>query len=193
MSAQPTAQPPLIRRRRLITAALGALAASCLSAVPAIRADHEGINGLTFAAPADSPSPAARGSGRIEYHGESEPVSRWTSTFDFTGLEPQTAYLVMVMGRTGEDGSAAALALSPICLFQSDAAGAGQCWDYGLGMRRIGIIQLRRDDEAGPVVLQATRAADGIGSILSVPNQFSPPTPSPLASPPPPLGSPIAG
>lgn len=155
------------------------------------QADHESTNQLTFAPAAGGGPPGAAGTGTIEYHGGLEPVSRWTSTFEFSGLEPATAYVVMVMGRTGADGSAAASAFSPICPLTSDADGNGYCWDYGLGMQRIGVVQLRQDSDTGPVVLQAAREPGGPGEIDSVPNAFTPRPTVPAASPPPLLGSPI--
>ncbi|MDQ3413232.1 MAG: hypothetical protein M3509_14060 [Chloroflexota bacterium] len=181
--------PSEFHGRSVIAATFGILVALIATVVPVARADHEGINLVTFAAVDGSPAPNASGTGQMEYHGGVEPVSRWTSTFAFAGLEPETTYVVMVMGRAGEDGSAAAQAESPICAFESDAAGSGHCWDYELGMRRIGVVLLRHDDETATVVMRATRGDGGVGSIVSIPNRFSPASPAP----PPLLGSPIAG
>lgn len=154
-------------------------------------AEHEGTNILSFVPVAGSESPGASGHGTIEYHGGREPSSRWTSTFQFSGLEPEAIYVVMVMGRTGEEGSAAATAFSPICTVPSDANGNGSCWDYEFGMQRIGIVQLRHSD--GSIVLQATRKPGGPGEIRSLPNAFSPSPSAPVGSPLPVLASPIPG
>jgi hypothetical protein len=189
----PIHHPGRPRRTVLLVAVLAIVAAASIGSASLTVADHESTNLLTFAPVSGSSTPAASGSGTIEYHGGREPVSRWTSTFEFSGLAPGTAYVVVVQGRTGEDGSAAATAFSPICTVQSDAAGDGTCWDYEFGMRRIGVVQLRQGDGDGPVVLQATRAPDGPGEIRSLPNALSPaPTPPP-GSPSPFFASPFPG
>jgi len=147
--------------------------------IPA-RAAHESTNTLTFAAP--SGSGEASGIGTVTYHGGEVDTSRWTAQFRFTGLDSSKRYVVVVKGRFGEDESPEANAFTSLCSFQSDASGAGGCWWYHKVLRRIGIVQLRSGDEAGTVVLQATREPGGPGSITSVPNALSP-TPTPNASP----------
>jgi len=56
--------------------------------------------------------------------------------------------------------------------------GDGVCWDYFRVLRRLGVIEVREGDLAGPAVLRATRA-EGPGAIGSTPNVFSPPPPTP--------------
>lgn len=177
--------------RRTVLLLFGLVTAITIASVSFTSAEHEGTNVLSFAAVADSSSPPASGQGTIEYHGGREPVSRWTATFQFSGLEPATDYVVMVMGRRGEDGSAAATEFSPICTLRSDAAGEGACWNYGLGLQRLGVAQLRRGDGDGPVLLQATRKPGGPGEIRGLPNEFSPRPTIPVGSPSPVLGSPV--
>lgn len=171
----------------------GLVTALTIAAVSFTSAEHEGTNVLSFAPVAGSSSPGASGQGTIEYRGGREPASRWTATFQFSGLKPATDYVVVVMGRRGEDGSAAATEFSPICGLQSDAVGEGACWDYGLGLQRLGVAQLRRGDGDGPVLLQATRKPGGPGELRSLPNEFSPSPTIPVGSPSPVLGSPVLG
>lgn len=148
-------------------------------------ASHESTNILGFAPIAGSPVPAASGSGYITFHGVEEPRSRWTVSFEFAGLAPGTAYVVVNQGRFGEDGEPAATAFTALCSFQTDDLGSGGCWNYLLGLRRANVIQLRAQNEDGDAVLQASRAPEGPGVITSVPNVFSPaPTASPIATPP---------
>lgn len=149
-------------------------------------AEHESTNVLVFAPTADSASPRAAGDGVIEYKGGAEPVSRWTVTLRLTGLDPGRAYAVVVRGRTGDDGSAAAAAFSTLCRLRASAVGEGGCWDYVQGFRRVGVVQVRLDDEQGPPVLQATRDPAGPGAITSLPNAHAL---SPAASP---VGTPAA-
>lgn len=148
---------------------------------------HEGTNVLVFA-PVDGEAPlGAAGEGTIEFNGGSEPVSRWTVTLRFAGLAPERAYAVVLQGRTGEDGSPAASTFSGLCAFRTSATGDGGCWDYAQGMERLGVVQVRLGDERGAAVLQATRAAGGPGSIVTLPN---PDSPDSVASP---VGSPAGG
>lgn len=136
-------------------------------------ADHESDNDLTFEPVPDSPSPAGTGSGLIEFRGGGEPDSRWTITFQFTGLQPESRYVTLVQGRTGEDDAPEASAFSPICTFRTDENGDGGCWYYLIGLRRLGIVQVRLDGADGPAVLQATRAEAGPGSMTSTTNIHS--------------------
>lgn len=152
-------------------------------AIPHVRptsATHESTNALTFAVP-EGPGPAS-GDGTVTYHGGDADSSRWTSQFHFAGLESNERYVVVVIGRFGEDGSPEAEAFTSLCSFQSDDSGAGGCWWYHIVLDRVNVVQLRSGDEAGTVVLQATRDPGGPGSITSVPNAFSP-TPTPDATP----------
>lgn len=152
------------------------------------RAVHESTNVLRFAPVADSAIPLASGDGVIDYRGGPEESSRWTARFHFSGLEATARYVVVVEGRFGEDDSPEAEAFSPLCDFETDGSGKGNCWWYHLELQRIGVVQLRAGDEAGPVILQATRKPGGPGAITSTPNAFSPPPPgtpaSPIATPP---------
>lgn len=181
-----------LRRTGLLLIAFVTVIAFASATLTSTSAEHEGTNQLNFAPVADSSSSRASGQGTIEYHGGREPVSRWTATFQFSGLAPETSYVVTVMGRSGEDGSAAATAFSPICTVQSDVAGDGACWDYGLGLQRLGVVQLRHGAGDGPVLLQATREPGGPGEIRSLPNDFSPSPTAPVGSPPA-LGTPVRG
>lgn len=165
---------------RALVAALLLTAGTHLSTL----ASHESTNILGFAPIAGSPIPAASGSGYITFHGEEEPRSRWTVSFAFAGLAPDTAYVVVNQGRFGEDGEPAATAFTALCDFQTDDLGNGGCWNYLLGLRRVNVIQLRAQHEDGAAVLQATRAPGGPGTITSAPNIFSPaPTAAPIATP----------
>lgn len=149
-------------------------------------AEHESTNVLVFAPTAGSASPLAAGDGVIEYKGGAEPASRWTITLRLTGLDPGRTYAVVVRGRAGDDGSAEAAAFSSLCRFRASDAGEAGCWDYVQGFRRLGLVQIRLDDEQGQPVLQATRGPAGPGAITSLPNAQSP---SPAATP---FGTPAA-
>lgn len=153
------------------------------------RAAHESTNILDFAPVAWS-APLATGDGVIDFRGGTDQATRWTARFHFSGLAPNARYVVVVKGRYGEDGSPEAEAFSPLCDFKTDASGTGNCWWYHLGLQRIGVVQLRSDGEAGPVILQATRNPTGPGSIASTPNAFSP---SPSVTPATPVGVPPPG
>ena len=148
---------------------------------------HEGDTVLTFGPVADSPSPGASGDGRIEFRGGAEPVSRWTTTFRFTALAPDTAYLILVLGQFGEDVTPEAEAFTTICGFRAGADGDGGCWHYLVGLRRLAVIQVRLDDGSGTVALQSTRA-EGPGSMTGTPNRYSVPL---TATPSSPVGSPV--
>ena len=111
--------------------------------------------------------------GTIEFRGGAEPESRWTATFQFTGLQPETEYTVVVEGRFGEDDTPEAVAFSPICAFRTGADGDGGCWYYLVGLRRLNVVQVRVGDEDGQAALQATRGEDGPGSMTSESNMHS--------------------
>ncbi len=166
-----------------------AMVAACFAIDPwRANAEHESTNILTFAPDADAALPDATGEGVLEFNGGTDPqATRWTATFTFAGLEPGASYTVVAQGRFGDDGTAEATALTPICAFRADASGSGGCWHYFVELRRIGVVQLLQGGD-GPVLLQATRADDQPGAIESVPNSYSPsstpiPTTSPDASP----------
>lgn len=149
---------------------VGLLAGTVLVA----RAGHESTNTLAFAPVAGSPAPDGRGAGTVDFKGGGEPKTRWSSTFEFAGLQANATYTVAVQGRSGADGSPEASAFSGLCTFRADGHGNGGCWNYSFGLQRLGIAQLRLGDHNGQAVLQATRDGGGAGSIVSVPNKNSP-------------------
>jgi len=180
----PATRRASLRSRRRWLPTLLTVAVVATSFWRPVAAVHESTNTLVFAPGPASAAPTAAGNGRIDYRGGTEPQSQWTATFAFVGLAPAATYTVVVRGRAGDDGSPAADAFTPICAFATDGAGAGGCWFYLVGLRRVGVVQLRLGAEGGAPVLQATRAAGGPGSIVSLPNRFSPsPVASPAASP----------
>jgi hypothetical protein len=136
--------------------------------------EHQGTNRLVFAPVAGSPSPRASGSGIVEFGGGVEPRSKWSSTFRFAGLKPDTDYTVVVKGRRGLDGSAEAAAFTGLCSFRTDSAGAGGCWWYFRGLARLDVVQLRRGGVTGTPVVQASSYEPGPGSISREPNRYSP-------------------
>jgi len=157
---------------------------------------HESTNRLTFAPVPESDRTSAAGEGLIVFHGGDEPNSQWTATFSARALDPESPYTVVVQGRFGEDGSAAATAFSPICTFTTDRQGNGGCWYYIVGLKRLAVAQIRAGAESGSPVLQATRAPGGPGRMTSEPNRYSPspvasPSASPIASPP--AATPVLG
>ncbi|MGH2531621.1 MAG: hypothetical protein ACRDJW_04885 [Thermomicrobiales bacterium] len=166
-------------------AATLALAAFLLLTGSPVRAVHEGANTLAFAPVDGSSTPSASGEGVIDYHGGLDAESRWTGTFQFTGLQPGAEHTVVVQGRFGEDGTPEAEEFAPICSFTTDHAGDGGCWYYFLELRRLGAAQLRLGDAHGAALLQATREPGGPGAMTGVPNRFSPTPPTVTASPPP--------
>jgi len=141
------------------------------------EAVHESTNVLVFQPP-DGAATSVSGAGQITYNGGPADASQWTATFSFTGLRPDTTHVIAVRGRFGDDESADAAAFTPVCQFVSGPGGDGVCWDYFRVLRRLGVIEVREGDLAGPAVLRATRA-EGPGTIGSTPNAFSPPPPSP--------------
>ena len=70
-------------------------------------------------------------------------------------------------------GSREADSFTPLCSFQTDAAGQGGCFWYFRGLARLNLVQLRAGDENGTQVLGASRPR-GPGSIETEPNRFSP-------------------
>ncbi len=152
--------------RKIVTVLLAMFAVAALAALPALAA-HESNNALTFAPVAGSPSPAAAGTGVINYIkgiSEEEPNTAWSSSFRFQGLEPDTTYTVVVRGRFADP-----TAFSAICSFTTNAAGAGSCSESFIGLQRLAIAQLRLGGVSGTPVLQATRQAvvSGPGEIVS--------------------------
>ncbi len=154
--------PPQRRGIAIVTV----LVALVVGTARGVSAEHEGINFLTFAPVAGSPSPYASGTGLIEFKGGVEPHSKWTATFSFSGLQPFTAYSVAIQGRYGVDGSVDSVRFTALCSFQTDELGAGGCWWYFRGLRRLNVSQLRLGDDQGRTVLQATRDGSGPGSIV---------------------------
>ena len=150
--------------RKLVV--LAALAVAL--ALPATAfAAHESNNKLDFAPVAGSLSPAALGSGVINYikgtSGE-EPDTSWSSAFRFSGLASDTTYTVVVRGQFAD-----ATAFSGLCSFTTNGTGNGSCASQFTGLQRLAIAQLRLGDATGTAVLQATRQAvvAGPGSITS--------------------------
>lgn len=160
-------------------AALWSMLAAVLafSAFPAAAQDHDighvGKNRLEFAPVDPLALPDATGTGIVDYQGGQEPASRWRASFRFTGLEAGASYTVVIKGRFGDRGSPEAKVLTPLCSFPADAEGQGGCFWYFRGLARLNLVQLRRGDEHGSRVLEASRAGDH-GSITTEPNRFSP-------------------
>lgn len=183
-------------RRLALLVPLVLLLALAIPLTPSL-AVHEGDTELAFEPVEGSRSPVGAGTGLVAYAGGTEPESRWTITLRFSGLQADTDYLSLVAGRFGEDGSAEAKAFTPICGFRTDAEGNGGCWYYLVGLRRLGVMQLRLGDGDGEIVLQATRAEGGPGSMTGSPNHHSLPltaTPATARGVPPatPLATPVA-
>lgn len=164
----------MVRRRWRRGGATLALALALFMLTASVGlADHESSNLVVFAPVAGTPTPAASGGGTIDFRGGAEPRSRWTLSLRLAGLAPMTAYTVVVQGRFGADNTPEAAAFSPVCTFRTDGGGEGRCWNYFLGLRRAGVVQVREGDVGGRIVAQASRAG-GPGSITSQPNRFSP-------------------
>lgn len=162
-------------RRELIITILAAtgligLPMPALAAVP----DHYGINSVTFEAVGRTLPAGANGRGEVTYDGGTEPKSRWSSTFRFSGLSPKTDYAVVVRGRFGDSGTEEASEYSELCSFTSDGDGSGTCFAYFRGLERLDAVQLRQTDDDDRV-MQATRSESGPGSIATVPNRFTGP------------------
>lgn len=144
---------------------------------------HESTNTLVFEPAEEEAGSSAAGAGTVDYRGGDATESRWTATFQFTGLAPDESYVVAVQGRYGEEGSPQAVEFTPICAFTSDAAGDGGCWYYFVVLISLSVAEVQAGDLGGPVVLHANREV-GPGSITSEPNRFSPVDPvAPVASP----------
>lgn len=80
-----------------------------------------------------------------------EPNTEWTSSFRFSGLNPDTAYTVTVKGRFAE-----ATESSAICSFTTATSGAGECSARFTGLRLLAVSQLViGNTAAGAPVLQA--------------------------------------
>ncbi len=163
-----------VPRRTVISAIPAALWLGTTRDALAAEPVHYGTNSITFVGVGRSAPAGAKGRGEVEYDGGTEPKSRWSSTFRFSGLNPNTGYKVVVRGRFGEDGSAEASEFTELCSFTSDEDGAGSCFAYFRGLRRLDIVQVRQSDDDRRV-LQATRASSGIGTITTVPNRFTEP------------------
>ncbi len=171
--------PRMLRRR--MSAIGGAVMVAMLLAAP-VEAVHESTNRLVFAPPASAAGSAAAGTGVVDYRGGNPEESRWTATFQFTGLDPVETYVVAVQGRYGDEGSPDALAFTPICSFRTDADGSGGCWYYIVVLKHLSVVQLYQGAVSGAAVLEATRA-EGAGGITSEPNRFSPVDPGSPAIP----------
>src|SRR3954454_5534444 len=172
-----------VNRNRLSVAALGLALVVLLGVGPLLSAaaeeiGHYGTNRLVFAPLGQDAASAAKGQGIVEYRGGAEPDSRWRGTFRFKGLEPNGTYTVVVRGRFGADGSDAAGEVSPLCSFDVKDNGNGSCFWYFSGLARLDVVQLRLGDENGAQVMKASRD-DGLGSIETVPNRYSPGDPLP--------------
>lgn len=178
----PFMSSPGIRGSILVTVVALLLVAVVIRPATSL-ADHESTTVLTFAPLADAPSPDAEGTGVVDYHGGGEPDTRWTATFQFTELATNAPYAVVVQGRYGEDGSEEAEAFSQICTFTTDGAGGGGCWYYFVGLKRLGVAQLRVDTADGPAILQASAAADEPGAMDRTANAFSPTATALVATP----------
>jgi hypothetical protein len=115
----------------------------------------------------------ATGKGIIDYRGGDEPSSQWRASFRFSGLEPGASYTVVIRGRFGAAGSDDAAAFTPLCSFETDTEGNGNCFWYFQGLARLKMVRLLSGDENGRRVLQATRSKK-IGSITTESSRFSP-------------------
>lgn len=136
---------------------------------------HYGDNSITFAVVGKSLAQEAMGRGNVEYDGGSEPKSRWSASFRFSGLNPGIDYSVSVRGRFGEDGSDEASQYTELCTFTAEDSGAGSCFAYFRGLMRLDVVQLRLAGVEGRRVMQATRSDSGPGSIATAPNRFTDP------------------
>lgn len=159
-------------RWRTIYLTLAVTMGIIVASIAPATADHESLTRMTFAPVADSADPAASGEGMVEFHGGEEPDSRWTATFQYFGLRPEITYAVVVQGRFGEDDSEEAAAFTPICEFISGDDGSGGCWFYFVGLKRLGVVQLRVDGLQGAAVLQASKK-DGPGDMDRAANAYS--------------------
>lgn len=141
--------------------------------------DYFGTNRLEFE-PVGSMSKDASGKGVIDYRGGDEPDSRWRGSFRFSGLEPNTTYIVLIKGRTSATDTTDDNSDAPddqqsdgLCSFTTDDAGKGSCFWYFSGLARLNVVQLRENDIKGARVMQAMRSGSR-GSITTTPNRYSP-------------------
>ncbi len=162
-------------RRVVIFVILAAIGLGLPQHALAVAPVHYGTNSVSFDATGRTLPSGARGRGEIDYNGGTEPQSRWSSTFRFSGLSPNTDYEVVVRGRFGENGSNEATEYSELCSFTSGEDGAGSCFAYFRGLERLDAVQVRQADDDRRV-MQATRSSSGVGSITTVPNRFTEPT-----------------
>lgn len=165
----------LARRRIIIPIlTLGLVAGIALVAY----AVHEtGNNVLTFAPVAGSPSPNARGSGETQItegridsapgDGVDDGTDVWRASFQFSGLRPRQMYTITVPGRYDPPPPAE----SGIVSFVTDSYGNSRIWFQFVGLARLGVARVRLGGDQGQVVLQATRAAGGPGSIVTQPGR----------------------
>ncbi|MEJ7837880.1 MAG: hypothetical protein WKF81_03645 [Thermomicrobiales bacterium] len=159
-------------RWRAVYLILAVTTAILVTSIAPATADHESLTRMTFAPVTESADPAASGVGMVKFHGGEEPDSRWTATFQYFGLRPATMYAVVVQGRFGEDGSEEAAAYTPVCEFVSGDDGSGGCWFYFVGLKRLGVVQVRVDGPDGEAVLQASNK-DGPGDMDRTANAYS--------------------
>jgi hypothetical protein len=164
-------------RGRVVAIIFGLLTLLVAHAAPAAAQDtgigYFGTNTLVFAPVGILSPPEATGKGIIDYQGGDEPKSQWRATFRFSNLSANTDYVVMVKGRSGDPGSLDAGALTPLCSFQTDENGKGNCFWFFRGLARLNVVQLRTDDDENRRVMQASRDGDP-GSITTDPNRYSP-------------------
>lgn len=151
------------------------IALLAFSALPTAAQDiaHFGTNRLVFEPVGDLASPDATGKGVVDYRGGNEQSSRWRASFRFSGLEANASYTVVIKGRFADSDTADETPFNPLCSFQTDGEGKGNCFWYFRGLARLNVVQLRTEDETGRRVLQASRSGDS-GSITTDPNRYSP-------------------
>lgn len=131
-------------------------------------AGHDtGRNVLTFAPVSGSPSPNGDGNAEITITDGTIAGGddRWFTRGYVSGLQPYTRYTLVVQGRFVLPGSVSN-DFSSIASFRTDGSGGGNFWNSFYILKRLGVAQIRRD---GVPVLQATRAAGGIGTIATIP------------------------
>jgi hypothetical protein len=166
-----------MNRQRLSAAALGLALVTLLSVGPLLAEAQEigyfGKNRLVFEPAGPFADDNGKGKGIIDFRGGEEPNSRWRATFRFSRLDPNVTYSVVILGRSGAEGSEEAGHRSPLCAFDAKDNGKGSCFWYFSGLARLNVVQLRLGDENGPLVMQASRDGN-LGSIETVPNRYSP-------------------
>lgn len=167
----------MTQRRGLRGAALmvALLAALALGVLPVIaqQIGHYGTNRVTFERDGDVAPADVQGKGIVDFRGGEEPESRWRASFRFSGLRSERSYTVVVRGRFGGNESEAASAYTALCSFETDAKGAGNCFNYFSGLARLDVVQLRDGDADGTRVMQANRN-ENYGSINTEPSRYSP-------------------